>query len=85
MEPDGDTSRLLEFPVVDSGARRGSPDFEFAAAVAGFGMLLRGSDHVGSFKYSDAAELARGTTGRGADAEYRRELVDLVRLAERLD
>ena len=84
-EPDGETSRLLEFPAVDSGARRGSPDFEFAAAVAGFGMLLRDSAFAGSFTFSDVRDLARGAVGRGADREYRDELVRLVDRAASLE
>jgi Ca-activated chloride channel family protein len=84
-EPEGDTSRLLEFPAVDSGARRGSPDFEFAAAVAGFGMLLRGSEQVGDFTFTDVHDLAARARGRGADREYRDELVRLVDRAAALD
>ena len=43
-QPDGDVSRLIEMPVVDGGATldQSSDDFAFAAAVASFGMLLRG-------------------------------------------
>ena len=46
--PDGDESRLLEFPVTDGGASfgRASADFNFAAAVASFGMLLRDSERT---------------------------------------
>jgi Ca-activated chloride channel family protein len=46
-EPAGDVSSKLEFPLRDTGARfaDASPDFKFAAAVAGFGMALRDSPH----------------------------------------
>ena len=45
-QPNADTSQLLSHAIVDRGARieQSSDDFRFAAAVAGFGMLLRGSD-----------------------------------------
>ena len=35
----------------------------FAAAIAGFGQLLRGSDYIGDWSYGDAIALA--TEGRG--------------------
>ncbi len=43
-EPDGDTSKLISFPVTDDGLTlsEASDDFAFAASVASFGMLLRG-------------------------------------------
>jgi Ca-activated chloride channel family protein len=46
-EPEGETSRLLAFPVVDDGLtiELASSDFKFAAAVAMFGMILRESEH----------------------------------------
>ncbi len=84
-EPDGERSRLLEFPARDSAARRGSQDFEFAAAVAGFGMLLRGSEHAGDFSYDDVRALAADALGRGEGREYRQEFVRLVDRAAALD
>ncbi|MEL6705551.1 MAG: von Willebrand factor type A domain-containing protein, partial [Bacteroidota bacterium] len=46
-QPDGDTSALLTHAVrpSDTPMARASADTQFAAAVASFGMLLRGSDH----------------------------------------
>ena len=46
-QPDGDKSTLISFPVDDDTQRFGeaSDDFQFAAAVASFGMLLRGSQY----------------------------------------
>jgi len=48
-QPNADTSEKLEFAVRDGGATLDqlSADFRFSAAVAGFGMLLRGSEHKG--------------------------------------
>jgi len=44
-EPDGDTSKLIEMPVTDTGLALAdaSDDFVFAASVVSFGMLLRGA------------------------------------------
>ncbi|MFZ5833570.1 MAG: vWA domain-containing protein [Planctomycetota bacterium] len=83
--PDGDTSRLLEFPLVDEGAEfgRASRDFQFAAAVASFGMLLRGSEHKGSATYGAVLEIA--DSAKGADKHgYRAELLEMVRRAKSL-
>ncbi|MCB9897666.1 MAG: von Willebrand factor type A domain-containing protein [Planctomycetes bacterium] len=81
--PDGDTSELLTRPVaagLDGGT---SDDFRFAAAVAGFGMLLRDSEHTGTLTYDDVLELARGA--RGDDPRGRRaELLGLVETAASL-
>ena len=54
-----------------------SPDTQFAAAVAEFGMLLRNLKHKGRATYADVAALARAM--RGEDMEgYREELIWLV-------
>lgn len=47
------TSKLLEFPVKDAGGAFEDADEEvqFAAAVAGFGMLLRGSPYAGDLTW----------------------------------
>jgi Ca-activated chloride channel family protein len=75
--PDGDASRLLEHPVRESGAAA-SADFSFAAVVAGFGMLLRESEHRGTLTLDQVVRLAERS--RGADPEgYRAEFVRLAR------
>ena len=54
-----------------------SPDTQFAAAVAEFGMLLRNSKHKGRATYAEVAALAPAM--RGEDMEgYREELIRLV-------
>lgn len=82
-EPDGDTSRLMDLPVVDGGARDGSTDFRFAAAVALFGQLLRGSDFTADSSFDTAIELARGAYGDDPNG-YRREFVRLAEVAKGL-
>jgi Ca-activated chloride channel family protein len=84
-EPEGDVSRPLNVGVPDRQAsyRNASDNFKFAAAVAEFGLLLRGSRYKGQSSYEGAAELARASAG--ADLTGRRaEFVGLVRAAERL-
>ena len=78
-QPDGDTSKKLEFPVVDNGKPWGkaSCDFRFAAAVASFGMILRDSEHKGDTSFDAVTEWAQ--EGRGEDKSgYRKEFLALV-------
>lgn len=84
-QPDGVTSRLVETSVVDMGTafEDASTDFRFAASVAGFGMLLRGSKHAGNLTFARVVEIANGSTGDDPDG-YRKELVHLARSAQRL-
>jgi Ca-activated chloride channel family protein len=84
-QPDGDQSDLLSFPVRDAGKAfaEASGDFQFAAAVAAFGMLLRDSSHKGDATYDSV--LAIAADSRGADPfGYRAEFLDLVRRAAAL-
>jgi Ca-activated chloride channel family protein len=84
-EPEGDISRPLNVGVPDRQAshRNASDNFKFAAAVAEFGLLLRGSRYKGQSSYEGAAELARAAAG--ADLSGRRaEFVGLVEVAGRL-
>jgi Ca-activated chloride channel family protein len=75
--PEGGASRLLERPVDDEAARP-SGDFRFAAAVAGFGMLLRESPHRGSMSGDEILQLAEASLGADPHG-YRRGFLDLVR------
>ncbi len=81
-EPDGVTSSELEFPIRDSGAAFGqaTDDFQFAAAVAAFGMLLRDSEYKGDATYAAVAEWAQPALGADAYG-YRNEFLQLVSLA----
>ncbi len=83
-EPDGEQSRLLEYPV-DDGAVCGEmpPDMEFASCVAQTGMLLRGSAYAGSSNYQTIAETLERLDGLHGDP-YKEEFLYLVkRLAAR--
>ena len=78
-DPGSGSSKLTQSSIVDSGksAYDASPDTQFAAAVAEFGMLLRNSKHKGQATYADV--LALGRAMRGPDAEgYRDEFLRMV-------
>ena len=79
-QPSSETSRLFSQAVLDPGPGvRGSEGFRFSAAVAGFGMLLRDSEHRGSLTLAEVIRLAERS--RGSDPEgYRAEFVRLARL-----
>ena len=84
-EPDGETATETEFPVIDHGTTYGSApaDFQFAASVAGFGMLLRNSPHKGTATWDQVIELA--TTGLANDrAGWRAGFLELARAAKTL-
>jgi Ca-activated chloride channel homolog len=84
-QPDGDVSKLLEFPVTDSSAafEAASADFRFAASVASFGMLLRGSQHAGASDWDRVREWAQAATGEDSFG-YRTEFLGLVGKAAEL-
>jgi len=72
-------------PVVDQGGTlaQAGPDARFAAAVAAFGMLLRGSASAGDASWDSVLALAEA--GRGADQDgYRAEFIRLVQVAKGL-
>ncbi len=84
-EPEGSASKLLSFPVTDADKpiAEASRDFRFSAAVAGFGMLLRGSKHKGDATFAmmrTLADEARGDDRNG----HRAELVRLIDAAAKL-
>lgn len=83
--PHGDVSTLMEVPVTDKEAKLvdSSGEFKFAAAVAGFGMLLRQSAYVGELDWDKVRELA--LAGKGQDElGYRGEFLQLIEKARGL-
>lgn len=84
-EPEGDTSRKLEWPVIDAGTsfREAGDDFRFAAAVASFGLELRGSEYRGTASLDATAEIAQSSLGRD-EGGYRTEFIELLRRAKEL-
>ncbi|MCB1826551.1 MAG: DUF3520 domain-containing protein, partial [Candidatus Competibacteraceae bacterium] len=87
-QPDGEVSQLLEQPIRRGQAvgdwRETSERFRFAAAVAGFGQILRGGRYTRDFGYDQVLALARGARG-GDPHGYRGEFLALVGLARSLD
>ncbi|AGA30882.1 vWA domain-containing protein [Singulisphaera acidiphila] len=83
--PEEEKSQLLERGVTDGGTEyaRASDDFKFASAVAGFGMLLRGSPTKGSLTYAGVHELAASALGQDP-LGYRAEFLALVIKAQQI-
>ena len=83
--PGSETGAEIARPVTAADAfesvEAAPEDLRFAAAVAGFGQLLRGGRYTGAFGYDDVVALAQGA--RGDDPfGYRAEFVGLARLAK---
>ncbi|MCA9054032.1 MAG: DUF3520 domain-containing protein, partial [Planctomycetaceae bacterium] len=76
-----DDSGVDEFAVAvedaDHSFSRSSRDFQFAAAVASFGMLLRNSPHRGNATWDAVREWAQPAVGRDASG-YREEFLELI-------
>jgi Ca-activated chloride channel family protein len=83
--PAGGTSTLMTFPVKDSDHRfaAASQEFQFAASVASFGMLLRDSKYKGNTSY--AAVLETAAASKGPDKHgLRNEFLQIVAVAASL-
>jgi Ca-activated chloride channel family protein len=83
--PEGDESRLIEVPVLDSGAAfdQASEDLRFAAAVAAFGMILRDSPYKGTATLPVVLDIAEGARAHDPD-DYRAEFISLVESARKI-
>ena len=82
--PDGNKSILMEQAVDSKPQQKTSDSFRFSAAVAGFGMLLRGSAFKGETSVEQILALARNA--KGTDEEgYRAEFIQLVKTVGDLD
>lgn len=80
-EPDGDTSKLLEYPVAEETySAEMNENLRFAAAVASFGLVLRDSEYKGTATYDTVLELL-GRCDTANDL-YKTELVQLVHIAK---
>ena len=80
-EPGESVSQLLETPIIEGVDV--NTEAQFAAAIAGFGQLLRGSNYLGNWGYEQAIDLANANRGAD-DFGYRSEAVQLMRLAQSL-
>lgn len=82
--PDENTSILMTRPITSSDERKFNDlpdDLRFAAAVAGFGQLLRGSKYTNSLTWDQVIDMANSARGKD-EFGYRTEFVNLVRLAK---
>jgi Ca-activated chloride channel homolog len=83
-DPESDAATELAFPLGKDGVRKsGSTDFRFAAAVAGFGLLLRDSEYKGSATWADVKSWAANAVGEDRRG-YRKDFLGLLEQAERL-
>lgn len=79
--PNGDKSRLAEYPVeADSYQQSLSENLKFASAVAEFGMVLRNSENMGNASFDSVMELAESCVHADSDG-YRKEFLELVEQA----
>ena len=81
-EPEGDVSRLYEYPVDMEPAAALSDNMKFAAAVTEVGMILRDSEWKGTATYDTALELLRDCESVTGDT-YKEEFLYMVNLLNR--
>lgn len=81
-DPDGTDSRMFEEVVIrgERNFEQSSSDLRFSAAIAAFGMMLRGSENKGDITYDTIIEMASGARGKDPDG-YRAEFIRLVSAA----
>jgi Ca-activated chloride channel family protein len=84
-KPGGAIGQKLNLPLADARTRfvDASADFKFAAAVAGFGMVLRDSPHKGAATLAHVIEWAEAAALDDPDGN-RAELIELAREAQAL-
>lgn len=84
--PDSDKSQLITHPVKNEVKAwdKSTDNFRFAAAVAGFGMILRDSEYKGRASYAEVEKWAQNARGRDENG-YRAEFIRLVEKASLLD
>lgn len=83
--PDSETSQLLTQGVAltPKSFERASENFRFAAAVAEFGLLLRGSEYRGGASFDHVVNTAKSALGTDEEG-LRSEFVRLVKTAASL-
>ena len=82
--PDSDKSQLMTQPVTAADEKTFDElpdDIRFAAAVAGFGQLLRHSKYTDKLSWNDVVRMADNARGKD-EFGYRMEFVNLVKLAK---
>ncbi|MCA9606922.1 MAG: DUF3520 domain-containing protein, partial [Myxococcales bacterium] len=79
QQPGGSPSTLLTRAVGDDGGRA-SRRLRFTSALAGFGMLLRHSEHRGDATLGSLRQLAASAVG-SPDDDPRAEVLEMMDLA----
>jgi len=86
-EPEGDTSKLLEFPILGerlaTSLNATSSDFRFAISVAHYGLLLRQSRYTNGFNINQVQEVATKAFNEKTNDD-RREFLGLLNDAQSL-
>lgn len=83
QQPEGsEPSQLIEIPVKDPGTPwpQATANFRWTAAVAGYGLLLRGSAHAGDLTWETIRPLATAAKGPDPDG-FRGEFLQLIEKA----
>jgi Ca-activated chloride channel homolog len=80
--PNENKSKLLERAVAGASAAM-SKDFQWATAIAGFGMLLRDSPHRGNLTWKQVQALAEGALGEDKEG-YRKQALEMIRAAAKM-
>ena len=76
-EPEGNESKLLEYPVsYSSYTQKPNDDFLFAAAVAEFGLVAKDSGYKGDASLKNVEKVLKQIE---LDDEYKEEFLELVR------
>jgi Ca-activated chloride channel family protein len=87
-QPDAHVSKEIGQAVMVSSIvesmNQATRNLKFAAAVAGFGQILRGGKFTGDWNYENVADLARNSRGNDVHG-YRSEFIRLVELADTLE
>jgi Ca-activated chloride channel homolog len=85
-EPSQLESRLITEVIRKSNSplKSASNNLRWSLSIAGFGMLLRGSEHAGNANYDLIIKLAQSAIGKDDDG-YRREAVQLMKNASLLE
>lgn len=78
--PQGSKSKLIVQPLKDDhrSLARASENFNWSAAVAAFGMLLRDSEYTNGYSFDQVIQLAESSRGQDKDG-YRAEFISLVK------
>ena len=81
-QPESHKSSKMEVTIIDNNTplKKGSENFRFSAAVAGFGMLLQNSEYKNNFTFDDIIDLAKQATNYDPEG-YRKEFIRLVESA----